>query len=466
MTISRRPQPVAPARIAPLSTLPVFHDLRGRFVLLAGDEEGLGWKSELLEAAGALLRRTPGLPEPSDFTGAALAVGGFTDRRDAVLFSDRARQAGVPVNLIDDAALSDFRFGSIVNRDPVVIAISTDGAAPILGQRIRTLIEALLPTGLSGWARAAKSWRGKLPGLLPGRAERRAFWEGFADAALNPAAQHLPEDRFDSLLAEARGAQLSRPMGRVDLVGAGPGDPELLTMKAVRRLQAADVILHDDLVGPEILDLARREARRIRVGKRGHGPSCRQEDIVELMLAEARAGHAVVRLKGGDPGIFGRATEEIEACRAAGIPCAVVPGITAAQGLAAQLGISLTERVRARRLHYVTGHGVQGELPDDLDWDAIARGGVTTVVYMPLGTLTSFRDKALAAGTPGSLPALIARSATLPEFALWRGTLDDLPQGAKALAGTGPALVILGDVVDRVAEPAQLSTPLFEESAA
>lgn len=466
MTAPRRPQPVAPARIAPLSTLPVFHDLRGRAVVLAGDVEGLDWKADLLQAAGASLRRNSGLPDPSDFAGAALAVGGFADRRDAVLFSTRARQAGVPVNLIDDAELSDFRFGSIVNRDPVVIAISTDGAAPILGQRIRSRIEALLPSGLSGWVRAAKSWRGTLPGLLPGRAERRVFWEGFADAALNPAAQDRPEDRFDTLLAEARGAQLSRPVGRVDLVGAGPGDPELLTMKAVRRLQAADVILHDDLVGPEILDLARREARRIRVGKRGHGPSCRQDDIVELMLQEARAGHAVVRLKGGDPGIFGRATEEIEACRAAGIPCAVVPGITAAQGLAAQLGISLTERVRARRLHYVTGHGVQGDLPDDLDWDAIARGGVTTVVYMPLGTLTSFRDKALAAGAPGSLPALIARSATLPEFALWRGTLHDLPRGAETLAGTGPALVILGEVVDRVAEAAQLSTPLQEASVA
>jgi len=187
---------------------------------------------------------------------------------------------------------------------------------------------------------------------------------------------------------------------------------------------------------------------------------------VALMLGEARAGHSVVRLKGGDPGIFGRATEEIEACRAAGIPCAVVPGITAAQGLAAQLGISLTERVRARRLHYVTGHGAQGELPGDLDWDAIARGGVTTVVYMPLGTLAAFRDKALAAGARKGLPALIARSATLPEFALWRGTLEDLPQGAKALAGAGPALVILGDIVDRVAEPVRLSIPRLEESVA
>lgn len=464
MTISRRPEAVAPARIAPLPTLPVFHDLRGRTVLLAGNTDGLAWKAELLEAAGAVLRRIDHVPATSDFADAALAVGGFTDRRDAVAFSERARAAGVPVNLIDDAELSDFRFGSIVNRNPVVVAISTDGAAPILGQRIRTRIEAILPSGLAGWARAAKSWRGLLPGLLPGRTERRAFWEGLADAALNPKAGHrAPEDGFDALLAEARRPQ---PGGRVDLVGAGPGDPELLTLKAVRRLQAADVILHDDLVGPDILDLARREARRIRVGKRGHGASCRQEDIVELMLQEAKAGHAVVRLKGGDPGIFGRATEEIEACRAAGIPCDVVPGITAAQGLAAQLGISLTERGKARRLHYVTGHSAKGDLPDDLDWDAIARGGVTTVVYMPLATLAEFRDRALAAGAHKDLPALIARSATLPEFAYWRGTLDELPDAAETLNGTGPALVIVGEVVQRVALAALPSLTLLEESAA
>lgn len=451
---ARIPEPVAPARIAPLPSLPLFHDVRGRIVLLGGGAEGLDWKGELLEAAGAVLHRVPGVPAKSDFAGVALAIGAYAERDRAEQFSALAKEAGVPVNLVDDPALSDFCFGSIVNRNPVVIAISTDGAAPILGQRIRTRIEAMLPGALSDWVRVAKDWRGRLPGLLPSRAARRAFWERFSDAALNPPTGLSPADGVASLLTDLRGGgQNAEAKGRVALVGAGPGDPELLTLKAVRMLQAADVILYDDLVGPAILDLARREARRIRVGKRGHGASCSQNDIVTLMLEEARQGRNVIRLKGGDPGIFGRATEEIEACRNAGIPCEIVPGITAAQGLAAELGFSLTERSHARRVHYVTGHSAEGGLPGDLDWDVLARDGVTTIVYMPLRTLEGFRDKALAFGVRDDLPALIVRSATLPDRVCWRGTLRDLPAAGKALPGSGPALVVLGAVVDRAMLP-------------
>ena len=179
------------------------------------------------------------------------------------------------------------------------------------------------------------------------------------------------------------------------LVGAGPGDPELLTLRAVRAMQSADVILFDDLVSPQVLDFARREAKKMLVGKSGHGPACKQSEINALMVSLARNGKRVVRLKGGDPMIFGRASEEIEACRKAGIPVEIVPGVTAAQGAAARLGISLTHRESARRLQYVTGHGADGNLPDNIDWKSLADPTVTTIVYMPKKTLAEARDQSV-----------------------------------------------------------------------
>ena len=262
----------------------------------------------------------------------------------------------MPVNVIDKPAFCDFSFGAIVNRSPLVIGISTDGAAPVFAQAIRAKLEALLPKGFADWAAAAARWRGalKLAGLS--FAARRKFWQLFtAHAVANPDRAPAQAD-FDSFVAEVKGLGAAVESGSVTLVGAGPGDPELLTLRAVRALQSADVILFDDLVSREVMDFARREARKMLVGKTGFGPSCTQEDINALMVSLAKQGKRVVRLKGGDPLIFGRAAEEIAACEAANIAVDVVPGITSVQGAAARLGIALTDRKKARRLQYVTGH--------------------------------------------------------------------------------------------------------------
>jgi uroporphyrin-III C-methyltransferase/precorrin-2 dehydrogenase/sirohydrochlorin ferrochelatase len=232
--------------------------------------------------------------------------------------------------------------------------------------------------------------------------------------------------------------------GRVTLVGAGPGDPELLTLKAIRALQSADIILYDDLVSAGVLEFARREAKRMLVGKTGYGPSVKQGDINALIVSLASQGKHVVRLKGGDPGIFGRAGEEIEACEKAGIPVALVPGISAAQGAAASLGLSLTHRDHARRLQFVTGHARTGDLPDDLDWQAMADPHATTVVYMARATLAGFRDRALAAGLDPETPAIAVLAATQPHEQRLHATIESLPERLGELPAKGPLLVLIG----------------------
>ena len=317
-----------------------------------------------------------------------------------------ARRRGVPVNVIDRPAFCSFQFGAVVNRSPLVVGISTDGAAPVFGQAIRSRIEALLPAGFARWVRAAQAWRGDLQNLNLGPAVRRRFWERFATLALR-APERAPKERDrDELLAEVRSCSGSRAgeVGHVSLVGAGPGNPELLTLAAVRALRSADIILYDDLVAPEVLDFARREAKRMLVGKTGRRPSCRQDDINALMISLARSGKRVVRLKAGDPMIFGRAGEEIAALERANIPCDVVPGVTAAQGAAASLRVSLTHRQSARRVQYVTGHANDGRLPDDLDLAALADPAATTAVYMPLGTLGDLSARLLAHGVEPERP--------------------------------------------------------------
>ncbi|GMM92164.1 siroheme synthase CysG [Qipengyuania sp. MTN3-11] len=454
-----------PPRIAPLAKLPLFHALHDRRVLVAGDTDGARWKAELLSAAGAQVlvlageapqrERWEGLTASpvdgpvlleardwttEDFDGLALAIADL-EPAEGEAFAAAARAAHVPVNVVDKPALCDFQIGSIVNRSPVVIGISTDGAAPMLGQSIRSRIEAVLPPGLAGWAAAASRWRERLKRKVPDGKARRRFWERFTAAAWN-APEHAPvESDFSELLNDT-----GETGGSVTMVGAGPGDPELLTLKAVRALQTASVILYDDLVAPEVLELARREARRVSVGKRGRGPSVGQDVIDAELVRLARAGERVVRLKGGDPLVFGRATEELDACRAAGVPVTIVPGITATQGAAAALGFSLTERVHARRVQFVTGHGMSGTLPEDLDWRAIADPHATTAVYMPRATLAEFASRAIAAGLDPLTPALAVASATLPQQADVRCSLASLPQMAAKLPEGAPVLVVIGQV--------------------
>jgi uroporphyrin-III C-methyltransferase / precorrin-2 dehydrogenase / sirohydrochlorin ferrochelatase len=353
--------------MAPLARLPVFLALDRKRVVVAGNGPAAAWKAELLSAAGAAVdvyaeqscdeffavaADPPGGAimlhgrawQADDFTGAAIAVGGFDDDREAAHFAAAARAAGIPVNVIDKPAHCDFSFGAIVNRSPLVIGISTDGAAPVFGQAIRAKLEAMIPRGFARWADAARRWRAAVKSSDLTFAARRRFWQLFTAVAVTHPDREPAQADFDALLDNVRREGAMAEAGSVTLVGAGPGNPELLTLRAVRALQSADIILIDDLVAPEILDFARREAKKMMVGKTGYGPSCRQDEINALMIPLAKAGKRVVRLKGGDPMIFGRAGEEIAACRAAGIAVEVVPGITAAQGAAARLAVSLTQR--------------------------------------------------------------------------------------------------------------------------
>lgn len=464
---------VTPPRIAPIATLPLFHRLDGRKVVVAGQGDAVVWKAELVAAAGAEVLvlagdrngadRFAGVTpvagsirvEPCDWTeadlaGAALALGDIADAGDSARFIAAAHAAGAVVNMIDRTELCDVLFGTVVNRSPVVVGISTDGAAPALGQSVRVRIESVLPPGLARWAQAARDWRPRVKGAIADFADRRRLWQRFARRAWERIDRDPAESDFTALLA---GAPDQR--GSVTLVGAGPGDPELLTLKAVRALQTATVILYDDLVTPEVLELARREAKRIAVGKRGGAASCAQADICAEIVRLAQAGEAVVRLKGGDPGIFGRATEEIDACHAAGVPVAIVPGITAAQAAAASLGISLTERVHARRVQFVTGHGADGALPHDIDWHAIADAHATTVIYMPKKTLAAFAREAIAAGLDPAMPALAVASIGRADQRHIAAPIASVATELSRLPTGAPVTVIVGQVARSLATPAE-----------
>jgi len=428
-----------PARIAPLPNLPLFHKLAGRKAVVVGASDGAEWKAELLAAAGADVVRLMDGWSAKDLAGAAIAVADLADRDEALHFVETAHTAGAVVNIIDQTDLCDVQFGTIVNRSPVVIGISTDGAAPMLGQSIRARIESVLPLGLSCWAEAAKSWRARLKQRVSGFGDRRRFWERFVAMVWNSPGRVPREADFESLIEAA-----PQTRGRVTLVGAGPGDPELLTLKAVRALQGATVILYDDLVGSGVLELSRREAKRIAVGKSGKGPSCKQSEINDRIVELALAGENVVRLKGGDPLIFGRATEEIAACKAAGVEVSLIPGISAAQGAAAALLLSLTERKQSRRVQFVTGHGADGKLPRDIDWSTVADPKATTVLYMPRRTLPDFVRKALAAGLDSQTPAIAIASATLPDQTHIGGRIANIVERAAELPEGAPVIVIIG----------------------
>jgi uroporphyrin-III C-methyltransferase/precorrin-2 dehydrogenase/sirohydrochlorin ferrochelatase len=467
MSDQRKPLEARPDRMAKLARLPVFLALEGKRVILAGGSAAAAWKAELLSAAGArvdvyaeevsdemrqMVQNPPGgviaiierAWTATDLKDAAVAIGAFDDDEGAAIFANATRAAGVPVNVIDRPAFCDFSFGAIVNRSPLVIGISTDGAAPVFAQAIRAKLEALLPNGFAAWAAAAAKWRNavKLSGLS--FSGRRKFWQVFTAHAVNNPASAPTQNDFARFIAEVKGLGAAVETGSVTLVGAGPGDPELLTLRAVRALQSADVILFDDLVSRDVLDFARREARKLLVGKTGFGPSCKQEDINALMVSLASQGKRVVRLKGGDPLIFGRAGEELDACKAANIAVEIVPGITAAQGAAARLGLSLTDRKHSRRLQYITGHAQSGQLPDDIDWRALADTATTTAIYMPVRTLEALVTRALAEGLDPTTPAAAIARATRPDQQVVACAIGELPARIAQASLPGPVLVMVG----------------------
>lgn len=450
---SRKPADISrPQRIGALAKLPVFLDLHGKSTVVAGGTAAAAWKAELLTAAGAAVtvyaeEISPEMQaldlaivarrwQPDDLAGATLAIIDAEDAAAAAEFHAAAKAAGAICSAIDKPDHCDVQFGAIVNRSPVVIGISTDGAAPILAQAIRRRIETLLPPALGKWAAAAKRIRKTVAERLPAGSLRRAFWERFAERTFLEA--QVPAD-IDIAPAKASG-------GHVTLVGAGPGDAELLTLKAMRALQSADVILFDDLVSDEVLELARREAKRMMVGKRGGRASCKQEDINALMIKLARQGKRVVRLKSGDPMVFGRAGEEIAVLEAAGVSVGIVPGITAALAAAASLRVSLTHRAIAQSLRLVTGHSSRGGLPDEMDWRGLADASSSLVVYMGGRTGGLFAERLMREGLAAETPVVVVTAVSRPHETRWVGRLDQLGHRLGQLDHTDPVLVGVGQV--------------------
>lgn len=464
--ISRQPSDQEAARIRPLTVLPVFLDLAGKRAIVAGGSAAACWKAELLLSAGAevhvyaqdgdvcedfarlIERHRPAAVRHeaawslTSFSGASVAVCDARDEAEAAAFSAAAAAAGVLCNVIDQPAFCAFQFGAIVNRSPVVVGISTTGAAPILGQAIRRRIETLLMPPLAEWAALAARIRGRVSATLKAGAERRSFWERLSERAFGDApGPRAEEELFD--LARSVGA-MRGGSGRVTLVGAGPGEAELLTLKAVRALQSADVILFDDLVSDEVLELARREAKRIQVGKRGGRPSCRQEDINALMLSLAKAGRHVVRLKSGDPMIFGRAGEEIAMLEADGMPVEIIPGISAGVALASALRTSLTHRDYAKSVRFVTGHSRNGGLPEDMDWRSIADPSATTVFYMGGRNAAQIARRLMDLGVPATTPVAVGAGLGRREQQVRLADLSTLGETVDLMDSSQPVVIGIG----------------------
>jgi len=447
---------------------PLFVDLQGQPVLVVGGGAVAERKIRLLLAAGAevavaaprltrqlrawanegRLRHVGDAYAAAQVDGKRLVFAATGDNAvNQAVFRD-AESRGVLVNTVDDVTHCRFISPAVIERGPVQIAISTGGASPVLARRLRSRIEALLPAGLGGVAEAARSLRSRVKRLLPAAARKR-FWERvMADANLlrwstmRPERVRIEMDRVLQGLRTSRGGDAAAP-GRVYLVGAGPGNPDLLTLRALQALGQADVILHDRLVPEAVLELARRDADRVYVGKSAGEHHCSQREIERLMVSEARRGRTVVRLKGGDPFVFGRGGEEAEALRRAGVEFEVVPGITAATACAAYAGIPLTHRDHAQAVTLVTGHGAGETVPD---WARLTGAGRTIAVYMGVQQAARIRGELLAAGVPKHLPAAIVVDGSLPTQTVLTGTVGRLPELAAGVPAGRPGLLIIGQV--------------------
>ncbi len=439
---------------------PIFLAVAGRRIVVSGGGEAATAKLRLLLkteahltvfapdpvpliagwAARGRLRLVRRAMAPGDALCATLFYAADEDAAEDARTAAIARADGALVNVVDDLPRSAFITPAIVDRDPVTVAIGTEGAAPVLARAIKADLEARLPERLGALARIGKSFRPAAEALPKGR-PRRAFWADYyfkVGPHLLGTAEETVRPALDALLADHL---RRRPEGgRVTFVGAGPGDPDLLTLRARHALDDADVVLHDRLVPQAILELARREAVVVETGKSGFGPGMSQADIDGLVVAHARAGAHVVRLKSGDPTIYGRLDEETAACDAAGIPFAVVPGITAASAAAAGMGRSLTARRRNSNLRILTGHDADGFT--DQDWRALAAPGQVAAIYMGRRAARFLQGRLLMHGADPATPVTAVENASRPDQRTVATTLDALPAALADL--TGATVLLLG----------------------
>lgn len=449
---------------------PIFLRLTNEPVLVIGGGEVAARKIDLLlrtsakvsvvapelidslaaKAAAGEIAHIAGEFQPQHLDGMRLAIAATDKHSVNAWVAHQAERRNIPVNVVDDRELSRFIVPAIVDRSPVIVAVGSSGDAPVLTRRLREKLESLLPQGLGALAQLAGKLRPAIKARIEKPAARRRFWENFFDGPIASdvlagridADQELGEIDLNDVLRRVNATDA--PQGEVALVGAGPGDPGLLTLRALRALQNADVVLYDRLVSAEVLDLARRDAERVYVGKAAGQAHVSQDEINSLLVELAQAGKRVCRLKGGDPFIFGRGGEELEALAAAGIRFEVVPGITAAAGCAAYAGIPLTHRDHAQALTLVTGH-CKGET-DTVDWQALARPGQTTVFYMGLGHLPDIVANLRKHGVPAGRAAAVVEQGTRSNQRVVTATLADLVAKVGEAGIQSPALLIVGEV--------------------
>ncbi len=441
---------------------PLFADLDGADVLVVGGGEQAAQKVRLLcktharitviaEAASAELHALHGRGaiglrrrafRESDVEGRRLVYAASGERTLDAAVSRAAMARGVPVNVVDAPELSTFITPAIVDRSPVTVAIGTEGAAPVLARDIRSRIEALLPANLGVLAARAQALRQRIAEAVSDPRARRRLWERLLLGPFRQAVLSSADAEADRILAAELGDADERAVGRVALIGCGPGDPDLLTLKALQRLQEADVLVVDRLVDARILDYARRDAERIFVGKAPRGASTTQAEINRTLVREAEAGKVVARLKGGDPFIFGRAAEELAALQQASIPYEVVPGVTAAHACAARVGLPVTLRERVRQFSVVTGSTADG-MPD-LDWAALAAPGAAFAIYMGVGNAPIIRANLLSAGARADTPVVVVENGTRDSERAVATTLHDLTDCVVHLKITGPAVIYVG----------------------
>ena len=447
-----------------MNYFPLFFDLQCQKVLVVGAGAVALRKVQLLERAQAAItvvaphaspelvrRAAAGALElrlrefaSADLDGARLVIVATSRRAVNRWVASLAEARGIPVNVVDDRKASRVIVPAIIDRDPVIIAVSSAGTSPVLARRLRERIEAMIPPRIGLWAAWLAGLRAAVRRRIPSVDARRRYFEMLVDGPAQRrfvdgdegGARRIAQRLMGSFSTAARG----RPAGQVTLVGAGPGDPELLTLKALRALQDADVILHDRLIPAAVLDYARRDAERICVGKAAGGSGTSQAAINDLLIGHARRGRRVVRLKGGDPFIFGRGGEELEALAQAGIAFSVIPGISAANGCAAYAGIPLTHRDHAHSVSFVTGHG------EEPDWVSLARPRTTAVFYMGLARLEHIAARLIDNGAPPDRPAALIAQGTTAEQQVVAATLGTIRAAAAARGIESPALLVVGDV--------------------
>ena len=449
-----------------MQALPIFFNIKNRLcVVIGGGDVATRKVTMLLKADAAVTLYSPEICHEleelvnagkikyikANFTekqlaGACLVIAATDDEAVNVAVSVAAKAQNIPVNVVDAPDLCTFTMGSIIDRSPVVIAVSSEGNAPVLARYIRTKIETMLPASYGRIAAIAGEFREQVKAKFATTQARRRFWEGVLQGPMVERVLSGQEQAARELLQGIlNDADATANKGEVFLVGGGPGDPDLLTFRALRLMQQCDVCVYDKLVSPEVMELVRRDAELIYVGKSRDQHTLPQEEINELLAKLALQGKRVLRLKGGDPFIFGRGGEEIETLMAHGVPFQVVPGITAANGVSSYAGIPLTHRDYAQACLFITGHLKDGTI--DLDWAAMARPKQTVVIYMGLVGLADICKRLIAEGVPSTMPAAVIQQGTTQRQRVVTATLADLAEKVGAAEMKPPCLTIIGEVV-------------------